>query len=308
MADLNNVRIQHTHATEAEWTKIGNGILKAGEFIVYDPDNTHSNPRFKIGDGVKSINELSFVESGSAEGGDVTAAGDNIFTGINTFKNNDFIYSTVTPTYIEVKKLGDGNGNYTFSVNSTKLTKDSLSIQHGDENYLTQYTARNIIYKNGTGTIHPEITLNLPYIDTEPPKTALTIATLEGNNTFTDINSFEKGKIQLKGKGGTVSLYPNSSLNTKLNETTENPVNTNYFIASENAVNVFTSDNTFQSNVIFDENSTIQKKTKKGINIETLNFTFPEAGGTLATAGYVDEIVGDIQTLLADLNGGNGVS
>lgn len=202
MADLNNVRIQHTHATEAEWNKKENGVPKKGEFIVYDPDDTHLSPRFKIGDGVKTIKQLSFVESGSAGSGDVTAAGDNTFTGKN---------------------------------------------------------------------------------------------------------SFEAGKIQFKGKNLDIELYPNANALGALNAS-GTATSIKYHIASEDMSNTFTEDNTFNKAVIFGETATLQKKVKKGTATEDLNFTFPEAGGTLATAKYVDDIVGDIQTLLADLNGGNGVS
>lgn len=56
-----NLRIVHTHDTESNWNKHETFIPKAGEIIVYDIDEQHSNERFKIGDGVKTIKELPFT-------------------------------------------------------------------------------------------------------------------------------------------------------------------------------------------------------------------------------------------------------
>lgn len=55
------LRIKQKHDTEANWKKATNFKPEAGELIVYDADNTHSTPRFKVGDGTKLVNELPFV-------------------------------------------------------------------------------------------------------------------------------------------------------------------------------------------------------------------------------------------------------
>ena len=62
------LRIKQKHDTEANWKKATNFRPEAGELIVYDADNTHSAPRFKVGDGTKLVNALPFVPSS-----DVTA-------------------------------------------------------------------------------------------------------------------------------------------------------------------------------------------------------------------------------------------
>ena len=64
-------RIQNKHEPEANWLQATNFIPLAGELIVYDADETHSKPRFKIGDGVRNpdtgkiegtnVNDLPFV-------------------------------------------------------------------------------------------------------------------------------------------------------------------------------------------------------------------------------------------------------
>lgn len=56
-----NLRIIHTHDTEANWNLCVNFVPRAGEIIVYDIDETHTYERFKIGDGVRNIVDLPFT-------------------------------------------------------------------------------------------------------------------------------------------------------------------------------------------------------------------------------------------------------
>ena len=58
-----NTRIQHKHDTEANWNKAVNFIPKTGELIVYDIDENYNYSRFKIGDGVRTINNLEFSQT-----------------------------------------------------------------------------------------------------------------------------------------------------------------------------------------------------------------------------------------------------
>lgn len=56
-----NTRIIHKHETQANWEQAtGFQPLKA-ELIVYDPDETNKEPRIKIGDGIRNVNELPFI-------------------------------------------------------------------------------------------------------------------------------------------------------------------------------------------------------------------------------------------------------
>ena len=58
-----NSRIVHKHDTEANWNKATNFSPKQGEIIVYDVDANYSYERFKIGDGIKKVNELPFANA-----------------------------------------------------------------------------------------------------------------------------------------------------------------------------------------------------------------------------------------------------
>ena len=57
-----NTRIVHKHAVEADWIKAVNFIPKNAELIIYDPDESHSYARLKMGDGETNVNELPFVD------------------------------------------------------------------------------------------------------------------------------------------------------------------------------------------------------------------------------------------------------
>lgn len=53
-------RIRNKHDLEANWQKAVNFIPLAGEMIVYDPDDSHTQPRIKIGDGTTAVSSLPF--------------------------------------------------------------------------------------------------------------------------------------------------------------------------------------------------------------------------------------------------------
>ena len=56
-----NSRLQQKHDIEANWNKAVNFIPLLGELILYDPDETYSYTRFKVGDGIKVAKDLPFV-------------------------------------------------------------------------------------------------------------------------------------------------------------------------------------------------------------------------------------------------------
>lgn len=69
-----NVRYQLKSDTEFNWNKAGpkNGspgfVPLNGEMIIYQPDNTHSYSRVKIGDGSTNVVSLPFIDSGTLNG------------------------------------------------------------------------------------------------------------------------------------------------------------------------------------------------------------------------------------------------
>lgn len=55
-------RVQQKHDLEDNWLLAVNFIPKQGELIVYDVDKDHPYERIKIGDGIKKVNELPFID------------------------------------------------------------------------------------------------------------------------------------------------------------------------------------------------------------------------------------------------------
>lgn len=63
MAEKNiKSRVVLKHDIESNWQLATGFTPLKGEVVIYDPDNTHSYSRFKIGDGAKNVNELPFVD------------------------------------------------------------------------------------------------------------------------------------------------------------------------------------------------------------------------------------------------------
>lgn len=60
-------RIQMKTDTEANWLRATNFIPKNGEIIIYATDATHSYQRVKVGDGIKKVNELPFINDAITE-------------------------------------------------------------------------------------------------------------------------------------------------------------------------------------------------------------------------------------------------
>ena len=54
------------HDTEANWNTAGSKgfVPRNGEIIIYDKDANHLCQRIKIGDGVNTVNVLSFIDEG----------------------------------------------------------------------------------------------------------------------------------------------------------------------------------------------------------------------------------------------------
>lgn len=72
MANKNiNTRIIHKHDTETNWNKATNFIPMKGEIIVYDIDDTYNYERFKIGDGITNVNNLSFYGDNKNENANI---------------------------------------------------------------------------------------------------------------------------------------------------------------------------------------------------------------------------------------------
>ena len=53
-------RISQLHKTESEWNSMIPWIPEPGELVIYDPDEQYPHARIKVGDGVRTLQELDF--------------------------------------------------------------------------------------------------------------------------------------------------------------------------------------------------------------------------------------------------------
>lgn len=73
MDKIVKARVQHKHDVETNWLKATNFIPKDGELIIYDADENYSYPRIKVGDGIKTINALGFIDEEKANKSEIPA-------------------------------------------------------------------------------------------------------------------------------------------------------------------------------------------------------------------------------------------
>lgn len=56
-----HARIINIHDVEYNWNQAKTFVPRAGEIVVYDVDQEHSYPRFKMGDGKTPVVDLPFT-------------------------------------------------------------------------------------------------------------------------------------------------------------------------------------------------------------------------------------------------------
>ena len=61
-------RFIQKHDMEANWNLATNFAPLEGEIVVYEPDETHAYPRFKVGDGATLVSALPFADAGTLTG------------------------------------------------------------------------------------------------------------------------------------------------------------------------------------------------------------------------------------------------
>ena len=112
-------RISNKHGTEEYWilsvyTDTSKNTLRdnpfiplAGELIVYDPDSVYDYPRFKFGDGVNNVDQLSFVTEELAE----ELAGKFSLTYFSVGTSTDGV--TMQDLYNKItEEIGDGTWSF----------------------------------------------------------------------------------------------------------------------------------------------------------------------------------------------------
>lgn len=229
--------------------------------------------QMKVGDGETLVNALPFYPSG-----DVTAAGDNIFTGFNTFNQrthikNDIYFSGNTADF---ELLNDNSFASFYNKNQANKNVD---IKSGS---VIIYNKISDPYE-GTTYSHKSITVNdggsnKIYTLTLPTATSGTIAltsdidvTAAGNNTFIGTNKFGSSDY-----GCTIS-----------NASSGHP-----FCLEGNASNSMQLD-FYNSQILFKDarhssyGTTLQADMSVGYGTANATITLPKKTGTLALTDYV---------------------
>lgn len=113
-----NTRVTHKHDTEAHWALAENFSPLQGEIIIYDPDEKHSLPRFKIGDGTTNINNLPFVNFyETIQTAGYTGTEDEFNSAILGLANEDIVTSTIR-----------GNGQFSSATYGSQIDLSSNQV------------------------------------------------------------------------------------------------------------------------------------------------------------------------------------
>jgi len=150
-------RIQHLYDTEANWKTIEESFVpKSGEIIIYAVDDTHSQPRMKVGSNGKTLKELLFCHEGvavdntlanSGQAADASVVGealDEIKTRLEELEYVPITISSFTNTTGTVEmgtKLTSVTLNWTTSKTPTTLTLDGTTIEKTLTSHTYTYSA-----------------------------------------------------------------------------------------------------------------------------------------------------------------------
>lgn len=124
-----NARVTQKRDTEANWNNAVNFIPLRGEIIVYEIDNTHATPRFKVGDGVTTIVNLPFS--------------DNTISGTVTKEIGGISKNTVYTDASIVEILTDLLFPYVaFSFTGISTTESTGTLEYGTTRTISKVTPK----------------------------------------------------------------------------------------------------------------------------------------------------------------------
>ncbi len=168
-----NGRIVNKHDTEANWSKSSFVPLK-GEIVVFDIDNTYSYERFKIGDGITSVNNLPFVGADKVDKvsgkqlstNDYTTAEKNKLAGIAEGANKTVVDSALSSSStnpVQNKVVSAAISNLNTLVGDTSVseqittavsTKADASHMHDNRYYTETEIDSKLSGKSDTSHTH----------------------------------------------------------------------------------------------------------------------------------------------------------
>lgn len=175
-----------------------------GAIVAYDGANEIHIPLL-AGENVtidasEDNKKIVISAAGGGGTGDVTAAGNNIFTGENEFRN--YTYDTANFCFVDTKEDYLTNG-YTTTIKNGGF--DIAYYENGEGKYWTTYADNQIINKDID--MEGEVVIKFPKkegtfaLTSDIPDTS-SFVTLAGNNTFTGVNTFNNS---IYAKNGVVA-------------------------------------------------------------------------------------------------------
>lgn len=161
-------------------------------------------------DASEDNKKIVISAAGGGGTGDVTAAGNNIFTGENEFRN--YTYATSNFYFVDTKEDYLTNG-YTTTIKNGGF--DISYYENGEGKYWTTYADNTIINKDID--MEGEVVIKFPKkegtfaLTSDIPDTS-SFVTLAGNNTFTGVNTFNNSIYAKNGvvAGDTTNYGANS--------------------------------------------------------------------------------------------------
>ena len=175
-----------------------------GAIVAYDGANEIHIPLL-AGENVtidasEDNKKIVISAAGGGGTGDVTTAGNNIFTGENEFRN--YTYDTSDFCFVDTKEDYLTNG-YTTTIKNGGF--DIAYYENGEGKYWTTYVDNSIINKDID--MEGEVVIKFPKkegtfaLTSDIPDTS-SFVTLAGNNTFTGVNTFNNS---IYAKNGVVA-------------------------------------------------------------------------------------------------------
>lgn len=157
-----NSRITHKHGKASDWEKATNFIPLLGEIIIYDPDESNTNPRFKVGDGVTKVNDLVFTDINKANSShthtksqitdfptSLPANGGNADT-VDGKHASDF----ATATGLSDLKSLVGDTSVSSQISSAIASKSDIGHTHDDRYYTETEINNKLSGKSDTSHTH----------------------------------------------------------------------------------------------------------------------------------------------------------
>ena len=269
-----------------------------GAIIAYDGANEIHIPLL-AGENVtidasEDNKKIVISAAGGGGSGDVTAAGNNIFTGENEFRN--YTYDTSYFCFVDTKEDYLTNG-YTTTIKNGGF--DISYYENGKGKYWTTYADNQIINKNID--MEGEVVIKFPKkegtfaLTSDIPDTS-SFVTLAGDNTFGGTNTFNNSIYAKNGvvagdttnygansvtKGSNTYSFPNKSGTFAL---TSDIPDTSSFVTLAGD-NTFGGTNTFNNSIYAKNGVVAGDTTNYGANSVTKGsntYSFPNKSGTFA--------------------------